>query len=366
MSGREEGNPTRRTNVNNLIRRVKKKEVRKQGVSSKAKRAMTQAEFQRMQNILQNHNKNRLIWRYGLYSLTNFQFHLIGQIDDTTQVLIENIQIHNSFPNALKTRLSWTKNVTEERDAPWQIVLGSADPAFDVLTTLGLWLEMHFRWNPNVAGGVKSKNMARAAFTSIFKMEEFAAGGAAPVGLGSHSIRKFAVTRHSRRSGCSKDERSLRGRWKSRRHVADVYEDTELPYPDAKVAELLCIGGACYYLFLEELNTTNTAGDNFAAAGGVGGVVSTIAMMKTSILSNVVPNIQKRMSDAVALVLGSKALLWLIYSSYDNKNHIVPEDFKQEIKMEWNEIIMASVVGVDCDAVGYNPIKKVPVVVTGN
>ena len=127
------------------------------------------------------------------------------------------------------------------RDAPWQIVLGLTDPAFDALTTLGLWLEMHFRWNPNallspyiysftddvaVPGGrVNSKNMARAAFTRIFKMEEFAAGGAAPVGLGSHSIRKFAVT-HSRCSGCSKDERDLRGRWKSRRHVADVYKDT--------------------------------------------------------------------------------------------------------------------------------------------
>ena len=115
------------------------------------------------------------------------------------------------------------------------------------------------------------------------------------------------------------------------------------------------------------MNTTNTAGDNVAAAGGVvGGVVSTIAMTKTFILSNIVPNIRKRMSDAVALVLG-KALPWLIYSSYDNENHVVPEDFKHEIKMEWNEIITATVVGVDCDApVGYNPIKKVPVVVTGD
>ena len=114
------------------------------------------------------------------------------------------------------------------------------------------------------------------------------------------------------RAGNSKDERNLRGRWKLRRHVADdVYEDTELPYPDAKVAELLCIGGARYYLFPKELNTTNTAGDNVAAAGGV---VSTIAMMKTFILRKVVPNIRKRMSDAVALVFG-KALMWLIFSS---------------------------------------------------
>jgi hypothetical protein len=83
--------------------------------------------------------------------------------------------------------------------------------------------------------------------------------------------------------------------------VLSTYEDTELPYPDAKVAEILCIGGSCFF-------TTNTAGDNVAAAGGV---VSTMAMMKTFILSNVVPKIQKRMSDAVALVLG-KALMWLI------------------------------------------------------
>jgi hypothetical protein len=31
--------------------------------------------------------------------------------------------------------------------------------------------------------------------------------------------------------------------------VSNEYEDTELPFPDAKVAKKLCIGGACYYLF---------------------------------------------------------------------------------------------------------------------
>jgi len=111
--------------------------------------------------------------------------------------------------------------------------------------------------------------------------------------LGSHSIRKFAAT-HARKSGCSKDDRDIRGRWKSRARVSDVYEDTELPFPDAKVAEKLCIGGACYYLFSEEL--TNNAVD----AG-----ISTIAMMKTFILSNVVPKIRKKLPDSAALVLGS-------------------------------------------------------------
>jgi hypothetical protein len=89
------------------------------------------------------------------------------------------------------------------------------------------------------------------------------------------------------------------------------------------------------------------------------------AMMMTFILSNVVPNARKRVPDLVALVLG-KALLWLIYSPYDATNQVVPQDFKTQIRLEWNEIVSATVVGVDCDAPSYNPIRRVPVVVTGD
>jgi hypothetical protein len=68
-------------------------------------------EFQMMQNsILQQHHGNSLIGQYGLYALTSFQFHIIAQIDDTTQVFVENIRVHNSFCNALKTRLKWSNN----------------------------------------------------------------------------------------------------------------------------------------------------------------------------------------------------------------------------------------------------------------
>ncbi len=69
--------------------------------------------------------------------------------------------------------------------------------------------------------------------------------------LGSHSIRKYAAA-HTRKCGCNKDEKDIRGRWKSIGQVSDVYDDLELPYPAAKVAEKLAIGGACYYLFPNE------------------------------------------------------------------------------------------------------------------
>jgi hypothetical protein len=367
-SGRNEGNPTRSIEVNNLIKRVKKKEVRKQGVASQCRRAITEVEFRTMQKILQNHDRNSSIWRYGLYALTNFQFHLLARIDDTTQVLVENLKVHDSFCNALKTRLNWSKNVSEERDAPWQIVLGSMDTAFCVYASLSLWMEVNLRTNPNAllspylfsfcddnsipSGGQKSKETAHNMFNKIFKMEEFTGSGAAADNmLGSHSIRKFAAT-HARRSGCSKDDKDIRGRWKSKARVSDVYEDTELPFPDAKVAEKLCIGGACYYLFPEELTNNESEGRQ-----------SMIGMLKTFILSNVVPNIRKRLSDAAALVLG-KALLWLIYSPYDATHNLVPQEMKNRIQMEWNEIILSGDDNFNLPE--FNPIRRVPVVVTGD
>jgi hypothetical protein len=299
---------------------------------------------------------------------------------DTTQVLLDNIQIHDNFCNVLKTRMNWSKNVQEERDAPFQIVLGCMDTLYCVLTSLALWLELQFRMNPNALlspyafafnddtripeGGLKSKQIACRAFSKVFRMSEMGSvNGAIVEGLGSHSIRKFSSTT-ARKAGITKDEKEIRGRWKAHaggKRVSDVYDDVELPYPDAKVAQILATGGPCYYLLPEEVHLTNTAGgggDNAAAAGS-------LAVMKTFLLSRVVPNIRKRLSDEVCFVLG-KALMWLIYSAFDAEMGLVPEDFKERIKMEWNEIVTAGDSGVDCNDERYNPVRRVPVVVTGD
>ena len=87
---------------------------------------------------------------------------------------------------------------------------------------------------------------------------------------------------------------------------------------------------ATSYLLPEEMHLTNTAGgggDNNAATAG------SHVVMKTFLLSRVVPNIRKRLSDEVCFVLG-KALMWLIYSAFDAEMELVPEDFKERIKME--------------------------------
>ena len=59
----------------------------------------------------------------NMTAIINFQFHLIGRIDDSMQVLIENLCVRDSaFKNCSKTKLNWSKSVGEERDDPWKVV----------------------------------------------------------------------------------------------------------------------------------------------------------------------------------------------------------------------------------------------------
>ena len=100
-SSRMEGNPTKSLEVNGLIKRVKKKEVRKQGADSMARRALTEKEYRMLQRIFKTENPPTrplgMIWEFGMPALLNYQFHLIARIDDTTQVTIDNIRVHDEL-----------------------------------------------------------------------------------------------------------------------------------------------------------------------------------------------------------------------------------------------------------------------------
>ena len=86
---------------------------------------MTHKEFTDTQDKLKVHEWNNEkgsmnpVWNFGCVASLNFQFHLIAQIDDSTNVKMGNFQKCQSFPLYLQTRLNWSKNVNEERDAPW-------------------------------------------------------------------------------------------------------------------------------------------------------------------------------------------------------------------------------------------------------
>ena len=187
---------------------------------------MEEREFLRLHEVFKTFGGSHSsgIWKLGMPALINFQFHMIARIDDTTQVIMEHICVHDHLENALKTRLNWSKNVQDERDALWQIVVGSLNPIFCVFISLGLWLESNLRLNATamsstyvfafsdgitVPGGrLKAKETAQNIFgQKVLRMEEFQQPGGL---LASRSIRKFAST-HVRRCGISKDDKDTRG-----------------------------------------------------------------------------------------------------------------------------------------------------------
>jgi hypothetical protein len=60
-TSRSEGNPTRSNEINDLLKRVKRKEVRKQGVSPKCRRAITEREYRLLLTALQAPLRGRMI-----------------------------------------------------------------------------------------------------------------------------------------------------------------------------------------------------------------------------------------------------------------------------------------------------------------
>ena len=344
------GNPTRSVKVNDLVKRLKKAEVRKQGAPSKARRSLTNLEFRKIMRIARERGKNRN-WKYGIPALMTYQFHLIARLDDTMNVLRENLDIHPHFDFALKTKLEWSKNINEERDSPWQIVLGAMDNEYCVLLQLALWLEIfyiHYNYSSNSPylfaftddcripeGGEINKRHARAIFDDrIYKAEGLTGiiDGDKKGGLGTHSTRKYASS-HTRKNGMSKDDKDTRGRWKGKGRVSDVYDDIELPYVDTKVAASLAIGGPCKYKVID-------------------GSVSDVF-----ILTHCATNLKNGVPEKVALVLG-KALLYISFA--DQINTFVPVEISDRIKTAYSQIERR-----DGDPPLENPVQKVPMIATG-
>eukprot|EP00644_Phytophthora_capsici_P010217 jgi/Phyca11/9792/fgenesh1_pm.PHYCAscaffold_41_\ len=121
----EQGNPTRSDAVNKLIKRVKRSEVRREGVGSNARRAIEFDEFLSLLTLLE-------------------------------------------LKKSVLRQIRWSKNISEERDAPEQIVFGSMDSRLCPLLNLAI----HIETSPN-----------KPAFEKLKEGK-----------LGTHSLRKGAAT----------------------------------------------------------------------------------------------------------------------------------------------------------------------------
>jgi hypothetical protein len=185
---------------------------------------------------------NNIIWRLGVPPLVNYQFHLIAWIDDATQILLDHhVQVHNSFSNVLKTKLNWSKNVTERaqcivanndgiygrkclRSFYWTMAWNQFVQDYKCYFVIALYV-WSFTYDLSIpSGGQKGKVLVQMLLQKIFRLEEFTSSaddGNNTCQLGSHSIHKIATT-HTPKRGCTCNEKDICSQWKSWKCVSDV------------------------------------------------------------------------------------------------------------------------------------------------
>ena len=343
------GNPTKSKLVNNIIAAVKKKETRGIGTKSKATRCFTDKEFERVIELMECAPCS-LIDKLRYQAWIKFQAHLIARNDCTSKVFKSKLKRSIQHPDFLTVQMSWSKNVSEERDCPNQILLGSMNRKWCVLLSLSFFLEKWIRdgdgrtsqWlfsdgtvdataqaNVQEAESARQKSKFGAMIHSIVASEEFVMeqGGV----LGTHSIRKFATTK-AKSCGVGSHNVDYRARWKkTNKGQSDTYTDTQLLWPDVLVASKLCDGGVCIYKTKDGSGVT----DEWLAR-------------------EVCPACTGMFGAAVGAIL-AKSLLWACYDPA--MMDLVPPDIRQDVCRKFIQ------VDSTLDN-GENPIERVEVVVS--
>lgn len=116
------GNPTRHADVSKVIADVKKAEARRLGVQPRAKRGLKEVEFRKTLEMF--HNRNDWVHQYRYPTICLWQYNLIGRNDKICHFEANDPKRHPDFPFALQTKVRWSKNITEERECPDQILFG--------------------------------------------------------------------------------------------------------------------------------------------------------------------------------------------------------------------------------------------------
>jgi hypothetical protein len=195
------GNPTKSVKVKDLIKLVKKKEVRKQGTMSTARRPMVVAEF--IQVVKNLRADVSVFAKYTASSYFIFQFHLIARLDDVANFSHSDITPHIEFDFALKSKMCWSKNVLEEQSAPSQIILGARDPNFCTILALAVHFEFGLLLG-NVSADTSLFGCSKSRISDLLRKVVDHNDFISTLGegsLGTHSICKCPAT-YARNNRC--------------------------------------------------------------------------------------------------------------------------------------------------------------------
>ena len=343
------GNPTKSVPVNKLLRCMNKMEAARRGKPSQARRALLPAEFESIILGLKKQPEEEVgVW---LAAYLSFMYNMIARLDDTAKFRSPDLQPFHQFTDyGVTAKLCWTKNCMEERDLPTQILFGSRDWRYCVVSLFATWLEFHFEVDPQDnefffgARGASDpdtiKSSAAYYLQKLCKNDHFLVELMDEIQgqTGTHSVRKFAMNK-VRGNGCTKDDGDHRGRWKSADRQQDTYSDTTIPFVDAKAAAALCSGGPVAYL-----------------------VRSGSGITDEWILDHVVPHmVDARVPPQVCVVLG-RALLWKVaeQAKKPDDGHNVPRSIMARVTRALSDLGDRNSLPL-----GTNPVRRANLGVTG-
>lgn len=337
------GNPTKSIPVNDVIKDVKKAEVRKQGRPPKAKRDMKRNEFRKTLRLLEA-QEGCYDMQSKMPSMLKFQFHIIARTDDITNLETNDLRSHDTFGNfALQVKVSWSKNVMEERECPDQILIGAADTDFCIVLALACYMESRLTShqqgrflfgdrNDDDEPDRLNERYCRVLRQCWAKPEFQEIMAQVRGSLGSHSNRKFPAT-WCAEHGCADPEVEIRGRWKGKKNgrIVNRYISVEQLTTDAKLAGVLAVGGPIRYKLKEDSHVSH----HF-------------------LMNTVAPKIHEHFSvdpsNKIADIL-AVALLWACHEP--SVSHMISNAVRTRVQDGYNTIRGAHTAD-------YNPVVKVP------
>jgi hypothetical protein len=266
------GNPSKSMLVNDTVATVRKLECRKQGRPSCAKRDIRRAEYRKTMCILEAKYGN-FEWQSKTPTMLKFQFHIIARTDDITNLETNDhdLRSHDTFGEfALQTKVSWSKNVMEERACPDQLLIGAAGTNCCILLALACNLESRLTTNRNGCYSFGDRDdefepdRANKRYCRTLRQcwsdPEFLELMAKVKGsMGSHSNHKFPAT-WCAENGSSDPEMEIRGRWKGNKNgqVVNRYISVEQLPTDAKLSGILAVGNPVRYKLRADSHVSNS------------------------------------------------------------------------------------------------------------
>ena len=238
------GNPTCSAAINDVIAKVKKFEVRQEGIPSQARRPLEWEEFYLLLVLIRHLFADSDVW-FFLTAVFCLQWQIIGRIDDVMKLAKGSLLFNPREPYTLNIKMTWSKNIQEKREAPTQILFGAMDPIVCSLLNIAIWLESGEDFGLLLFGNHRSNHAVSSLLESIFNNVLFCKIKEGL--LGTHSIRKGAAS-YAARLGLVRDWIAMQGHWRGKKMQVDTYIEINLPYPDARVASILTgPHGPCKY-----------------------------------------------------------------------------------------------------------------------